>query len=601
MPQAPLTVRIKDAYKDGVVFYKDATSIPFLALVNVYGEDGQLLQLYQSIGQNDYTTLTFTIVSGAPGGYIAQDGSIITSANASVGTFNAIVKVSYVYNEYIPGTNGGADWSIATRTTSIAYFPLKIIVENTPTFGPNISASGDLDQLTTVFGTASQSTSFTVEGEYLTSPITVTAPNGFQISKNSSNKFSTSVIIDSSGTVSETSVFLRLSPSAAPGTYSGNISLTSTGATSKTLAVLSSTIDKLPQAIGAFAGISNKAVGDSPFAVTAPTANSGLAVTLSVKSGPATISGNTVTLTGVGTVVLAANQAGNTNYDAATEVITSFAVSKATQTIGLFSSISNKATNDAPFAVTAPTVNSGLTVTLSVKSGPATISGNTVTLTGIGTVVLAANQAGNTDYEAAAEVTTSFLVTAVAAPSAVIRNGDLLMDVGVAQNIKVTFNSVYQTIYTRVTGLPAGMRYVGSPDGFLSGFIGGTPLSNGTYNVTIETSYKTSETSETINTTKTVVYTVNEAGDPAILLSNQNLTVGTSVNIKLRASDVSAILAWSATGLPAGLVCGTGTSAAITGAPTTAGTFNSTITLSCRKINSTETTTVTKPVTFTVT
>ena len=182
----------------------------------------------------------------------------------------------------------------------------------------------------------------------------------------------------------------------------------------------------------------------------------------------------------------------------------------------------------------------------------------------------------------------------------IIRNGDLLMDVGVAQNIKVTFNSVYQTIYTRVTGLPAGMRYTGSPDGFLSGSISGTPLASGSYNVTIATSYKTSETSETINTSKTVVYTVNEANDPAILLSSQNLTVGSSVNIKLRASDVSAILTWSATGLPAGLVCGTGVSAAITGTPTTAGTFSSTITLSCRKINSSETFTVTKPVTFTV-
>lgn len=185
-------------------------------------------------------------------------------------------------------------------------------------------------------------------------------------------------------------------------------------------------------------------------------------------------------------------------------------------------------------------------------------------------------------------------------PIIIIRNGDLLMDVGVAQNIKVTFNSVYQTIYTRVTGLPAGMRYTGSPDGFLSGSISGTPLASGSYNVTIATSYKTSETSETINTSKTVVYTVNEANDPAILLSSQNLTVGTSVNIKLRASDVSAILTWSATGLPAGLVCGTGVSAAITGTPTTAGTFSSTITLSCRKINSSETFTVTKPVTFTV-
>ena len=37
-------------------------------------------------------------------------------------------------------------------------------------------------------------------------------------------------------------------------------------------------------------------------------------------SGPGTISGTTLTPTGVGTVVVAANQAGNTNYTAATQV-----------------------------------------------------------------------------------------------------------------------------------------------------------------------------------------------------------------------------------------------------------------------------------------
>jgi hypothetical protein len=48
-----------------------------------------------------------------------------------------------------------------------------------------------------------------------------------------------------------------------------------------------------------------------------------------VKSGNATISANnTVTLTGIGTVILAANQTGNANYNAATEVTTSFAVAK---------------------------------------------------------------------------------------------------------------------------------------------------------------------------------------------------------------------------------------------------------------------------------
>jgi hypothetical protein len=50
------------------------------------------------------------------------------------------------------------------------------------------------------------------------------------------------------------------------------------------------------------------------------TASSGLAVTFSVVSGPGSISGSTLTPTGVGAIVVAANQAGNANYLAATAV-----------------------------------------------------------------------------------------------------------------------------------------------------------------------------------------------------------------------------------------------------------------------------------------
>ncbi len=53
--------------------------------------------------------------------------------------------------------------------------------------------------------------------------------------------------------------------------------------------------------------------GDPPFAVTA-SSSSGLPVTITVVSGPATIAGNVVTLTGVGLVVLQASQPGNANY-----------------------------------------------------------------------------------------------------------------------------------------------------------------------------------------------------------------------------------------------------------------------------------------------
>lgn len=66
-----------------------------------------------------------------------------------------------------------------------------------------------------------------------------------------------------------------------------------------------------------FAPIPTQVEGAAPFAVSATSASSG-AVIYAVMSGPATIAGNLVTVTGTGTVVLMASQAANGNYTTAT-------------------------------------------------------------------------------------------------------------------------------------------------------------------------------------------------------------------------------------------------------------------------------------------
>ena len=56
--------------------------------------------------------------------------------------------------------------------------------------------------------------------------------------------------------------------------------------------------------------------GDAPFTLSA-TASSGLPVTFTIASGPATVSGSTLTIAGAGTVIVDATQAGNANYNPA--------------------------------------------------------------------------------------------------------------------------------------------------------------------------------------------------------------------------------------------------------------------------------------------
>jgi probable HAF family extracellular repeat protein len=72
----------------------------------------------------------------------------------------------------------------------------------------------------------------------------------------------------------------------------------------------------IPQTV-TFDPIANKIYGNAPFTVSA-TASSNLPVTFSVVSGPATISGNAVTISGAGSVTLRATQAGDSTYDSAT-------------------------------------------------------------------------------------------------------------------------------------------------------------------------------------------------------------------------------------------------------------------------------------------
>jgi hypothetical protein len=156
-----------------------------------------------------------------------------------------------------------------------------------------------------------------------------------------------------------------------------------------------------------FAAIPAETYGNAPFTVSATSVSGGV-VTYSVTSGPATIAGNTVTLTGAGTVVLGASQAASGNYAVGTASI-SFTVNPEVPTL-TFTAIPTHTYGDAQFTVSASSVSGGV-VTYSVTSGPATIAGSTVTLTGAGTVVLGASQAASGNY-AVGTASISFTVNA---------------------------------------------------------------------------------------------------------------------------------------------------------------------------------------------
>lgn len=171
-------------------------------------------------------------------------------------------------------------------------------------------------------------------------------------------------------------------------------------------------VSLLPQTISNFSSISSKYVDSLPFNIALPTASSNLPVSISV-DGPASISGNTVTLSGItGAVLLTATQTGDSNYDTAIPVSTTFNVYKYSQSITSFTRIQDVAPSVDPFSISIPTASSSLPVSVSVLSGPADINGNTITVSGItGAVTLVATQTGNEVYYPAQNIYTSFNIS----------------------------------------------------------------------------------------------------------------------------------------------------------------------------------------------
>jgi phospholipase C/sugar lactone lactonase YvrE len=142
-------------------------------------------------------------------------------------------------------------------------------------------------------------------------------------------------------------------------------------------------------------------------------ASSGLPVSYAVASGPATVSGNMLTITGAGFVTVQASQAGNAQYTPATPVSRSFTVNQAGQTITFTQSAPSSAPYNGTFTVAA-TASSGLLVSFS-SSGVCTNVGATFTITNsTGTCTVTASQSGNGNYLAAPIVTKTTTATKAA-------------------------------------------------------------------------------------------------------------------------------------------------------------------------------------------
>jgi hypothetical protein len=194
-----------------------------------------------SIGSTDLSTINR--LQGLPASSTVTFRCVLFNTASTGGTW-------YIYDKDNTTAN---DFEVVGTVTSI-----------NPSPSPSIVISDSLAAVNTVFGTASSNPSrFTVSGANLTEGITVTPPAGFEVSAGNTNGFAgkrSSIIVGSSGTLSNTPIYVRLAADTDVNTYSGDIVCSSAGASDVTVATVASTVS--PKTVSVSADFLRKTYGN---------------------------------------------------------------------------------------------------------------------------------------------------------------------------------------------------------------------------------------------------------------------------------------------------------------------------------------------------
>ena len=142
-----------------------------------------------------------------------------------------------------------------------------------------------------------------------------------------------STLSGGNGSVSGTFAFTTLTTAPSAGTAFQSITFTPTDTSNYNTATgtVSVTVTKAPQII-TFPALNADTYGVSPITLSA-IASSGLPVRYTCVDGPGSIIENILTIIGAGVIAISANQDGDDNYSAATEVTRTITINKATLTV----------------------------------------------------------------------------------------------------------------------------------------------------------------------------------------------------------------------------------------------------------------------------
>ena len=224
----------------GILGYRHtaATGILTNRLTLINNTGGTLTNLWVSY-QGEVNTLTNTRF---PAWTVVVDGQTNASLAYSTGAGSNEFKSAQVTGVNI--TNGGtitigwwSDRGTNAGGSSRLIGMTDVRVATTPFSFPEISVTGSLTSFATTTGSPSAAQSFSASGASLTGNITVTAPTDYEVSLDNSAFSSSVTLTQVSGAVASTPVYVRIAATAPVGNPAGQVTLTSTGATSQNIAV----------------------------------------------------------------------------------------------------------------------------------------------------------------------------------------------------------------------------------------------------------------------------------------------------------------------------------------------------------------------------
>jgi YDG domain len=218
-----------------------------------FGNSSDEIYIYTAPTLTSLTPTAFIYYTkiGSALGAIPSTLSLGTTAINPTGSGLRYSTTGATYNDCIPNLlaaigNTGTNWnSIGAATITPADWTFTVL----PSCGalPIISSTSSLLALSTIYGTPSTNTTFTISGADMTAGINIAVPAGFEVSLNASSGFANSITVGAAGIIAPTTIYIRLQASASVSNspYSGNIVLTSAGATLVNIPTVSSTVAAL--------------------------------------------------------------------------------------------------------------------------------------------------------------------------------------------------------------------------------------------------------------------------------------------------------------------------------------------------------------------